>query len=86
MNVQSVKDTLLGNIDRVLSRGEALDSLVDRSDALHSSADQFKSASTRLQRQLRWQQIRTAITLLTMTAIILYFIAASRCGVTLRDC
>ena len=52
----------MDNFDRVLGRGEALESLVDRSEALHDSSDQFKAAAQRLKAQMRWQQIRSAVT------------------------
>ena len=84
--LDGVKDVLLDNLDRVMNRGEALESLVDRSAQLNDSSDQFRAASTRLRRQLRWQQLRTAVTVMTMSAIIVYVIAASQCGVALNAC
>jgi hypothetical protein len=84
--LDGVKDVLLDNLDRVMNRGEALESLVDRSAQLNDSSDQFRAASTRLRRQLRWQQLRTAITVMTMSAIIVYVIAAWKCGVALNAC
>ena len=84
--LDGVKEKLMDNLDRVMSRGEALESLVDRSSALHDSSDAFKQASARLKSQLRWQQMRSAVTLVTMTAICVYILAASKCGVALNAC
>ena len=84
--LDGVKEKLMDNLAGVMSRGEALESLVDRSSALHDSSDQFRQASTRLTAQLRWQQMRSAVTILTMTAICVYILAATKCGVTLDQC
>jgi vesicle-associated membrane protein 7 len=53
--VESVKDVMISNIDKVLERGEKIDILVERTEDLHESASEFQNSSQRLKSKMKWQ-------------------------------
>lgn len=46
------------NIDKVISRGEAIESLVDRTGHLSTSSDAFRKKSKRLNQRLCWENLK----------------------------
>lgn len=85
-DLATVKNGILNNLDRVMSRGETLETLVDRSDELHSSAAEFKSQSTRLKRTMCLSNARALITLVILALLTIYGVVAFKCGVALNHC
>jgi vesicle-associated membrane protein 7 len=53
-----VKNVMVQNIDRVLERGEKIELLVDKTDALQGEAFRFKRQARQLKQQLWWRNIR----------------------------
>merc|ERR1711916_422148 len=56
--IEDVKSVMVENIEKVLERGERIELLVDRTDALNSQAQQFKTQSTKLKKAMWWKNLR----------------------------
>jgi vesicle-associated membrane protein 7 len=56
--IEEVKGVMISNIDRVLERGDRIESLVEKTDQLQETSGQFKSSSTALRRNLWWQNMK----------------------------
>ncbi|PVZ96705.1 hypothetical protein BB558_007369, partial [Smittium angustum] len=53
--ISQVKDIMVQNIERVLERGDRIDSLVDKTNNLNTAAFAFRKRSTALKRKLWWK-------------------------------
>lgn len=67
--LDEVHGVLKNNIEKVISRGEAIDSLVHRSDSLHFSASNFKSSSRKLKQSLCWQEWKLKILIAAIMSV-----------------
>ncbi|ORY74737.1 synaptobrevin-domain-containing protein [Leucosporidium creatinivorum] len=79
-----VKDVMVKSIDAVLSRGERIELLVDKTDAMSSQARAFRKRSTVLRRKMWWKNVKVLIAIGVSGVLLLYIIAASLCGVGLH--
>lgn len=52
--LDSVKDVMVANIEKVLERGEKIELLVDRTDRLSQQAFRFEKKSKHLKRSVHW--------------------------------
>jgi vesicle-associated membrane protein 7 len=71
---------MVENIDGLLARGERIDLLVDRTDALHESSFNFKRGAARLKDLMWWQNTKLLLAVSAGGAGLLYIIIASSCG------
>jgi len=78
--VDQVKDIMVANIDSIVERGEKLDLLVDKSDALSNNAVSFKTTSRNLQRAMWWKNIKMSVGVAVAIIVIVYFIVSMSCG------
>lgn len=53
--IDDVKGIMVQNIEKVLARGEKIELLVDKSDALNRSAAKFEKNSNKLKNQMWWR-------------------------------
>jgi vesicle-associated membrane protein 7 len=53
--IDDVKGIMVQNIEKVLARGEKIELLVDKSDALNRSAAKFEKSSNKLKNQMWWR-------------------------------
>ena len=56
--MDDVKNVMVQNIEMVLERGEKLELLVDKTEQLQSSADNFKFTSNKLKNVMFWKTVR----------------------------
>ena len=84
--LNEVKALMLDNIDRVLERGERLDALVQKSDALNFDTLNFRTEARRLRTEMVWRQARTISAMALGGVGTLYVVAATVCGWDLRGC
>jgi len=59
--VSQVKEIMMDNIEKVLDRGEKIELLVDKSDALRFQADNFHKTGRSLRRNMWWQNTKIKI-------------------------
>ena len=70
--VAETKSVMADNIDKVLQRGEDLDSVVEKTDRMVDSANIFKKKGVQIRKRLWWQNMR--IKLLIAAAVLLVLI------------
>jgi vesicle-associated membrane protein 7 len=78
--IDSVKDIMTENIERVLERGERIDLLVDKTDRLGGSARDFRVRSRGLRRQMWWKNVRVMVLLVVVVIFLLYLFIGFGCG------
>lgn len=81
--IDSVKDIMSQNIERVLERGERIDLLVDKSSHLGSSSLAFRKRSQAVKRQMWWQQTRTTALIGSVVLVLVYLMVGIGCGLPL---
>lgn len=74
------------NMEKVINRGEAIESLRDRSGALHMSSDVFRKHSKKLNQRLCMENLKLKLLIAVVIACCLYFLLAARCGMDLHKC
>jgi vesicle-associated membrane protein 7 len=79
-DLNSVKDTMVLNIEKVLERGEKIELLVEKTEILDQHAFKFKRGATELKRKMWWKKTKWLIILLIVLALVLYGILAVGCG------
>jgi len=84
--VDEVKQVMSDNIDKVLSRGEKLDVLVDKTDALQAEADRFVKGGRLLRRRMHCQNMKAkavmggcVVLVLTILFLLLCFSGGRSC-------
>lgn len=80
--VQDVKAVMTENVQRIIERGERLDDMEQRTDALAQSSESFKSSARRVQRKFcqqnaKWTVITIVGTLVVLTVVILIILASA---------
>lgn len=76
-DVDQLTDVMKTNINKVLERGDTMETLNERSGLLTSRANEFRINSRTIRRKLWWQNLRFQIiigaVLLTLVVIIIYW-------------
>lgn len=84
--VQHVRTVLEDSIDKVLERGEKIDSLIQKSENLDTQAFKFHTSSRTLKRTLRWRNAKCQImTCAALTGFLVLCVLYS-CGFALEEC
>eukprot|EP00485_Elphidium_margaritaceum_P013256 CAMPEP_0202687326 /NCGR_PEP_ID=MMETSP1385-20130828/3015_1 /ASSEMBLY_ACC=CAM_ASM_000861 /TAXON_ID=933848 /ORGANISM="Elphidium margaritaceum" /LENGTH=232 /DNA_ID=CAMNT_0049342095 /DNA_START=41 /DNA_END=739 /DNA_ORIENTATION=+ len=78
--IESTKTTVLESIEKVLDRGEKIELLVHKSDALDDQARKFNRQSKKLKNRMLWKNIKMSLILALVVIIVIYFILAMSCG------
>ncbi|KAJ3190264.1 SNAP receptor, synaptobrevin [Gaertneriomyces sp. JEL0708] len=76
--VQNQVDDVVGimqdNINKVMQRGEQLDTLQNKTDDLQTSSLQFKRGANRVRKQMWWKDMKMKLILGGIIAVILIII------------
>tara|TARA_B100001013_G_C24486744_1_gene393500 strand:- start:176 stop:547 length:372 start_codon:yes stop_codon:yes gene_type:complete len=78
--IDNVRGTMRDNIDKVLERGESLDLLIDKSDALNTLSFNFRNQARNLQRKLCRENFKRGCMIFCIVLFIIYVIIGSTCG------
>ncbi|CEL05694.1 Putative Synaptobrevin/VAMP-like protein [Aspergillus calidoustus] len=78
--IDSVKDIMTENIERVLERGERIDLLVDKTDRLGGSAHDFRMRSRGLRRRMWWKNVKLMTLLAVVVVFLVYLFVGMGCG------
>lgn len=74
-DVDQLTTVMQTNINKVLERGDRMDTLNERSELLTSRANEFRINSRNIKRKLWWQNLRFQLTIgLVVVAIIIIII------------
>lgn len=84
--LSEVKDIMVDNIERVLARGEKIELLVDKTDALNQSAKKFQKSSKQLKNVMWWKNVKMWILIITIVAILIWLISSFICGFNYSKC
>lgn len=78
--VDEVRSLMLDNINKLLSRGDKVNSLVDQTDRLTSSAQVFQKSALSVRRKMWWNNVRLIAMLSGGLAVLLYLFFGFECG------
>lgn len=78
--IDSVRDIMTENIERVLERGERIDLLVDKTDRLGGSAHDFRIRSRGLRRRMWWKNVKLIALLVVVVIFLVYLFVGMGCG------
>jgi len=79
-----VKDIMVQNVEQILSRGERIELLVDKTDNMASQATAFRRGARTVRRQMWWKNKRVLALGVLVALVILWMIMAQFCGAALR--
>ncbi|GJN93147.1 hypothetical protein Rhopal_006194-T1 [Rhodotorula paludigena] len=82
----ATKNVMVKSIDAVLSRGERIEILVDRTDEMSHQARAFRKRATVLRRKMWYRNAKTLFAVGFSALLLLYLLIASACGVGLNHC
>ncbi|KAI9893798.1 MAG: hypothetical protein M1814_006015 [Vezdaea aestivalis] len=78
--IENVRGIMTQNIERVLERGERIDLLVDKTDRLGGSAQDFRVRSRGLRRRMWWKNVKLMALLGLVIIFLLYLFIGMGCG------
>jgi len=81
-----VKDVMVDNIERVLARGEKIELLVDKSEALNDSAKKFQRSSRALKNVMWWKNVKMWLLIIAIVAVLIWLISSFVCGFDYSKC
>ena len=58
--IENVRGIMTENIERVLERGERIDLLIDKTDRLGGTAQDFRVSSRGLRRKMWWKNVKVS--------------------------
>ncbi|XP_058729338.1 vesicle-associated membrane protein 721 [Vicia villosa] len=77
--VSEVKGVMMENIDKVIDRGEKIEVLVDKTENLHSQAQDFRHHGTQLRRKMWYQNMKIKLIVLAIIIALILIIVLSVC-------
>ncbi|KAA1472674.1 VAMP/synaptobrevin-like protein [Dentipellis sp. KUC8613] len=81
-----VKDIMVQNVEQILSRGERIELLVDKTDNMASQATAFRRGAKTVRRQMWWRNKRVVALGFVVALVIIWVIVAQFCGAGLNQC
>eukprot|EP00667_Euglena_gracilis_P015333 EG_transcript_15955 len=84
--IDEVKDVMMDNIDRVLQRGEKLDTLADKSGQLASTAQDFHRSARSLKRAFCMKYIKLIILMVSLVVILIIVVVLVICNPNFSKC
>ena len=78
--VDSAKQAMVSNIEKVLERGEKVELLVDKTSALSNNSVRFKKSATQLKNVLWWKNAKLMAVIGVVLLLVVYVVLAIACG------
>ncbi|KAJ3363560.1 hypothetical protein GGF32_003932 [Allomyces javanicus] len=72
--VNEVVGIMQNNIEKVMERGEKLDSLATKTEDLQQSSLQFKKGATKVRKAMWWKDLKLKLMIAAIVAVILIII------------
>ncbi|GAA93788.1 uncharacterized protein L969DRAFT_43102 [Mixia osmundae IAM 14324] len=85
-DIADVKKIMVQNVEQILSRGERIELLVDKTDAMSTQARAFRKRSQALRRKMWWKNTKLMALTAFVVVLLIYLLAASQCGGALNHC
>eukprot|EP00898_Chlorokybus_atmophyticus_P006580 jgi/Chlat1/6923/Chrsp52S06599 len=77
--VDQVKHIMMENIEKVLDRGEKIELLVDKTDALRSQADDFHRTGRQLRRRMWWNNLKLKLMVAGILFVLIFVVFLIAC-------
>jgi len=84
--LNQVKDIMVQNVEQILSRGERIELLVDKTDTMASQATAFRRGARSVRRQMWWKNSKIMALSVLVGLMLLWLIVAQFCGAGLNQC
>jgi vesicle-associated membrane protein 7 len=84
--LETVKGVMVQNIEMILGRGEKLELLVDKTDALQTQAFQFQKTSKKLRHAMFMRKVKLYAAIALSVAVVVWIISAVACGIDYSKC
>ncbi|KAI0674286.1 VAMP/synaptobrevin-like protein [Trametes maxima] len=81
-----VKDIMVQNVEQILSRGERIELLVDKTDNMASQATAFRRGARTVRRSMWWKNTRILALSVVVALVLLWVLVAQFCGAGLNQC
>jgi len=82
--LNQVKDIMVQNVEQILSRGERIELLVDKTDSMATQATAFRRGARTVRRQMWWKNSKILALSILVALLLLYIIVAQFCGAGLQ--
>lgn len=84
--LNQVKDIMVHNVEQIISRGERIQLLVDKTDAMAGQATAFRRGARNVRRNMWWKSQKVLYLSYFVGLILLWLLVAQFCGATLGYC
>ncbi|KAF8628290.1 hypothetical protein AX17_005994 [Amanita inopinata Kibby_2008] len=84
--LNQVKDIMVQNVEQILSRGERIELLVDKTDVMAGQATAFRRGARSVRRQMWWRNQKMVALCLLVGLILVWILIAQFCGAGLNQC
>jgi len=84
--LNQVKDIMVQNVEQILSRGERIELLVDKTDTMANQATAFRRGARSVRRQMWWKNSKILALSALVGLVLLWLIVAQFCGAGLNQC
>ncbi|KIM43750.1 hypothetical protein M413DRAFT_443656 [Hebeloma cylindrosporum] len=84
--LNQVKDIMVQNVEQILSRGERIELLVDKTDVIAGQATAFRRGARTVRRQMWWKNKKVLGLSVLMGLFLLWILLAQICGAGLNHC
>ncbi|KZT03704.1 VAMP/synaptobrevin-like protein [Laetiporus sulphureus 93-53] len=81
-----VKDIMVQNVEQILSRGERIELLVDKTDNMASQATAFRRGARTVRRKMWWKNKKVVGLSVVVALVFTWILAAQVCGAGLSQC
>ncbi|KIP09341.1 hypothetical protein PHLGIDRAFT_116439 [Phlebiopsis gigantea 11061_1 CR5-6] len=81
-----VKDIMVQNVEQILSRGERIELLVDKTDNMASQATAFRRGARTVRRSMWWKNKKILALSVVVALVLIWLIVAQFCGAGLNQC
>ncbi|KXN93169.1 hypothetical protein AN958_00093, partial [Leucoagaricus sp. SymC.cos] len=84
--LNQAKDIMVQNVEQILSRGERIELLVDKTDAMAGQATAFRRGARSVRRQMWWKNKRVLSLSIFVALLLLWMLIAEFCGASFGKC
>ncbi|KAJ7220637.1 VAMP synaptobrevin-like protein [Mycena pura] len=84
--LNQVKNIMVQNVEQILSRGERIELLVDKTDAMAGQATAFRRGARSVRRQMWWRNTKVVALCVLVALVFLWILVAQFCGAGLNQC
>ncbi|KAJ7489233.1 VAMP synaptobrevin-like protein [Mycena latifolia] len=82
----AAKDIMVQNVEQILSRGERIELLVDKTDVMAGQATAFRRGARGVRRQMWWRNVKVVALGGVVALVLLWILVAQFCGAGLNQC